>query len=74
MYGKAVDSDAPVGTLDQNKLIEEMKEDGMKMRWSAWDLKDDARIKKYDMVSEPSRLKWDEELLNSLEISERMKT
>jgi len=66
LYGKAVDSDAPVGTLDQNKLIEEMREDGMKMRWSAWDLKDDARIKKYDMVSQPSRSKRDEESLNSL--------
>merc|ERR1712025_983956 len=33
MYGKAVDSEAPVGTLDSKRLIEEMKEDGMKMRW-----------------------------------------
>ena len=32
MYGKAVDSEAPVGTLDSKRLIEEMKEDGMKMR------------------------------------------
>lgn len=50
MYGKAVDSDAPVGTLDQNKLIQEMKEDGMKMRWTAWDLQDDPRVKQYSMV------------------------
>merc|ERR1719273_193659 len=54
LYGKAVDSDAPVGTLDQNKLIEEMKDDGMKMRWTAWDLQDDPRVQKYKMVSQPS--------------------
>lgn len=54
MYGKAVDSDAPVGTLDQTKLIEEMKEDGMKMRWTSWDIQDDPRMQKYGMVSEPS--------------------
>ena len=55
MYGKAVDSEAPVGTLDSKRLIEEMKEDGMKMRWglgtgTVWDLQDDPRIKKYDML------------------------
>lgn len=54
LYGKAVDSDAPVGTLDQTKLIEEMKEDGMKMRWTSWDIQDDPRMQKYGMVSEPS--------------------
>jgi len=54
LYGKAVDADAPVGTLDQNKLMEEMKEDGMKMRWTAWDLTDDPRIRKYQMVNQPS--------------------
>jgi CBF1 interacting corepressor len=53
MYGKALDSEAPVGTLDQNKLLEEMKEDGMKMRWTAWDIQDDSRIKKYDMIDQP---------------------
>merc|ERR1712210_370668 len=41
-------------TLDQNKLIEEMKDDGMKMRWTAWDLQDDPRVQKYKMVSQPS--------------------
>ena len=55
MYGKAVDSEAPVGTLDSKRLIEEMKEDGMKMRWglgtgTVWDLQDDPRIKKYVML------------------------
>ena len=55
MYGKAVDSEAPVGTLDSKRLIEEMKEDGMQMRWglgtgTVWDLQDDPRIRKYDML------------------------
>ena len=54
MYGKAVDSEAPVGTLDSKRLIEEMKDDGMKMRWTAWDLQDDPRVQKYKMVSQPS--------------------
>ncbi len=27
-----------------------MREDGMKMRWSAWDMKDDPRQKKYEML------------------------
>ena len=62
LYGKAMDSETPVGTLDQNKLLEEMKEDGMKMRWSAWDMQDDARIKKYDMVSGPTSSKSNDQL------------
>ena len=57
MFGKAVDSETPVGTLDSKRLIEEMKEDGMKMRWglgtgTVWDLQDDPRIRKYDMLPE----------------------
>lgn len=52
LYGKAVDSDAPVGQLDQSKLIQEMQDDGMKMRWTAWDMQDDPRVKKYDMVKQ----------------------
>ena len=55
LYGKALDSETPVGTLNQEKLIEEMKEDGMKMRFGAWDLLDDPRIKKYDMLQEPEK-------------------
>jgi len=76
LYGKAVDSDAPVGTLDQNKLIEEMKEDGMKMRWTAWDLQDDAHgsMKKYGMVSEPSGSKQKSlESLKSMSKEEKLK-
>ena len=53
MYGKALDSDAPVGTLDQEKLQNEMMDDGMKLRFSAWELQDDPRIKKYDMIEAP---------------------
>lgn len=57
MYGKAIDSENPVGTLDMEKLQNEMQDDGMKLRFSSWDLtsQDDARIKKYDMVSGPKR-------------------
>jgi len=74
LYGKAVDSDAPVGTLDQNKLIEEMKEDGMKMRWTAWDLQDDPRIQKYGMVSQPSGSKRESlESLKSMSKEEKLK-
>jgi len=53
MYGKAIDSENPVGTLDMEKLQNEMQDDGMKLRFSSWDMQDDARIKKYDMVSGP---------------------
>jgi len=74
LYGKAVDSDAPVGTLDQNKLIEEMKEDGMKMRWTAWDLQDDPRIQKYGMVSQPSGSKREPlESLKNMSKEEKLK-
>jgi len=74
LYGKAVDSDAPVGTLDQNKLIEEMKEDGMKMRWTAWDMQDDPRIKKYGMVDQPSGSKRDSlDSLKNMSKEEKLK-
>ena len=53
MYGKAIDSENPVGTLDMEKLQNEMQDDGMKLRFSSWDFCEDARIKKYDMVSGP---------------------
>lgn len=66
MYGKALDSEAPVSTLDQNKLIEEMKEDGMKLRWTAWDLQDDPRVKKYDMVKQTQASSSAKDPLDSL--------
>ena len=48
LFGKAIDSEAPVeGSVDQKKLIEDMKEDGMAIKWSAWDLQDDPRVKNF---------------------------
>ena len=38
MYGKAIDSENPVGTLDMEKLQNEMQDDGMKLRFSSWDM------------------------------------
>jgi len=34
LYGKAVDSDAPMVSRDSAKLISEMKQEGMAMRWN----------------------------------------
>ena len=53
LYGKAKDAEAPVDLLDQKRLVEDMKEDGMKFRYSAWDIKDDPRVKKYQMLKGP---------------------
>jgi len=53
LYGKAVDAEAPVERVNQQRLLEEMREDGMKLRWTAWELKDDPRIRRYDNVEEP---------------------
>ncbi|XP_023334187.1 corepressor interacting with RBPJ 1 [Eurytemora carolleeae] len=39
LYGKSLDHDAPIQNVDQNKLIEEMKAEGLAMRYSSWDLK-----------------------------------
>jgi len=39
LYGKSVDHDAPIQSVDQDKLMDEMKADGLAMRWSAWDMK-----------------------------------
>jgi len=38
LYGKSLDHDAPIQSVDQDKLMEEMKADGLAMRWSAWDM------------------------------------
>ena len=55
LFGKAIDSEAPVeGSVDQKKLIEDMREDGMAIKWSAWDLQDDPRVKKYAMLESDS--------------------
>jgi CBF1 interacting corepressor len=53
MYGKAHDAEAPVTQLDQNTLQNEMEEDGMKLRFTAWEMQDDPRVKKYDMIAGP---------------------
>eukprot|EP00095_Tigriopus_kingsejongensis_P005523 maker-scaffold282_size228295-snap-gene-1.23 protein:Tk05523 transcript:maker-scaffold282_size228295-snap-gene-1.23-mRNA-1 annotation:"corepressor interacting with rbpj 1" len=53
MYGKALDSEAPADRIDQQRLLEEMKEDGMKMRWSAWDIDDPRSSSKYQMLEDP---------------------
>lgn len=68
LYGKALDSEAPVvGRLDQNKLIHEMREDGMKMRWSAWDM-ENTREKKYQMIEEPEEEQVDQEAEREKEV------
>ena len=53
MYGKAVDADAPCTQLDHNKLQNEMQEDGMKLRFTAWEMQDDPRVKQYEMIAGP---------------------
>lgn len=55
LYGKALDSEAPVERVDQRRLVDEMKEDGMKMRWSAWDMEDPENAAKYAMIEDPQR-------------------
>ncbi|QQP35207.1 Uncharacterized protein FKW44_023366 [Caligus rogercresseyi] len=67
LYGKALDAEAPVGSLDQKRLIQEMKDDGMKMRWSAWDLGDS----KYAMVKEEKVS--NEELIKGMSKDEKLK-
>lgn len=32
LYGKAVDADAPIQSVDQDKLMEDMRADGLQMR------------------------------------------
>ncbi len=53
MYGKAADSEEPASRVDQAKLIEQMREDGMKMRWSAWDMENSKDRRKYQMLEDP---------------------
>ena len=53
MYGKAADSEAPAERVDQQRLLDQMREDGMKMRWSAWDI-ENAKDRKYAMLKDPN--------------------
>ncbi len=59
MYGKAADSAAPVEkeAVDRRRLLDEMQEDGMKMRFSAWDIEDKRKGKAYDYVDVDERTK-----------------
>jgi len=38
LYGKAVDAEAPLPSRDSDKLIHEMRQEGMAMRWNTWDM------------------------------------
>ena len=38
LYGKAVDHETPIQNVDQNKLLDEMKAEGLAMRYTSWDL------------------------------------
>lgn len=38
LYGKAVDAEAPIQNIDQDRLIQEMRAEGLAMRWTAWDM------------------------------------
>lgn len=53
MYGKAADSEAPAERVDQQRLLEQMQDDGMKMRWSAWDI-ENAKDRRYAMLKDPN--------------------
>jgi len=39
LYGKSLDHDAPIQDVNQSKLLDEMKADGMAMRYTSWELK-----------------------------------
>lgn len=38
LYGKSLDHDEPIQNVDQAKLLNEMKADGLAMRYSTWDI------------------------------------
>ena len=52
-YGKDADSQAPAERVDQQRLLDQMREDGMKMRWSAWDI-ENAKDRKNAMLKDPN--------------------
>ena len=52
LYGKAVDYDAPVQNIDQERLIQEMKAEGLAMRWSAWDMNKATNSAQHQLVEE----------------------
>jgi len=50
LYGKAHDSDAPLASRDHHKLITEMRQEGMAMRYNTWNLGGSAGGKQMEMV------------------------
>jgi len=52
LYGKAVDADAPVQNIDQERLIQEMKAEGLAMRWSAWDMNKATNSAQHQLLEE----------------------
>jgi len=42
LYGKSLDHDTPIQNVDQSKLLNEMKAEGLAMRYSSWDMKREA--------------------------------
>jgi len=50
LYGKAHDSDAPLASRDSDKLITEMRQEGMAMRYNTWNLGGSAGGKQMEMV------------------------
>merc|ERR1712010_94386 len=50
LYGKAHDSDAPLASRDHHKLITEMRQEGMAMRYNTWNLGGSAGGKEMEMV------------------------
>merc|ERR1712223_2081345 len=52
LYGKAKDSESSFVPRDTEKLVRDMSNEGMLLRWSAWDLKSDESYKQYEYVAE----------------------
>jgi len=42
LYGKSLDHDAPIQNVDQARLLNEMRADGLAMRYSTWDIDKEA--------------------------------
>jgi len=80
LYGKAKDSEVSFVPRDTEKLARDMSNEGMMLRWSAWDLKSDESKKKYEYIPETSgkdrkkEKKWDpEKLLKEMTKKEKRK-
>ena len=51
---QAKDSEVSFVPRDTEKLARDMSNEGMMLRWSAWDLKSDESKKKYEYIPETS--------------------